>query len=56
MDERIEELRRRLEALEQVLGGLRRDDDRALSGLAQELERQVAQARSELAALGASVA
>jgi hypothetical protein len=54
VEQRILELRRRLETYEQMLSQLRRDDDSALTALVQELERQAAQARAELAALESS--
>lgn len=51
MSDRGEDLRTRIETYEQMLAHMRRDDDSALRALAEELERQLAAARAELAAL-----
>jgi hypothetical protein len=48
---RIEALRLRLEAYEQMLAHLQREDDTALQALADELERQAKLVRAELAEL-----
>jgi hypothetical protein len=51
LEEEIEVLRHRLEAYEQMLAHLRREDDTALHALAQELERQAEAVRAQILAL-----